>query len=84
MFKFLSDWMKIENLGIASSKKAMSKNDKRALDILENTTKLVNGHYEVGLLWKENADLPNNRWLAEKQLHQLNNKFSNNPELKQK
>ena len=62
----------------------MSKNDKRALDILENTTKLVNVHYEVGLLWKENADLPNNIWLAEKQLHQLNNKLSNNPELKQK
>ena len=84
MFKLVSDWMKIENLGIASSKKAMSKSDKRALDNLENTTKLVNGHYEVGLLWKENADLPNNRWLAEKQLHQLNNKLSNNSELKQK
>ena len=26
----------------------------------------------------------NNRWLAEKQLHQLNDKLSNNPELKQK
>ena len=50
MFKLISDWMKIENLGIASSKKAMSKSDKRALDILESTTKLVNGHYEVGLL----------------------------------
>ena len=84
MFKLFSDWKKIENLGIASSKRAMSKNDKRALDTLENTTKLVNGHYEVGLLWKENADLPNNRWLAEKQLHQLNNKLSNNPELKKK
>ena len=84
MFNLVSDWMKIENLGIASSKKAMSKNNKRALDNLENTTKLVNGHYEVGLLWKENADLPNNRCLAEKQLHQLNNKLSNNPELKQK
>ena len=73
-----------EPLIAMSSKKAMSKNDKRALDILENTTKLVHGHYEVGLLWKENANLPNNRWLAEKQLHQLNNKISNNPELKQK
>ena len=62
----------------------MSKNDKRSLGILDNTTKLVIGLYEVGLLWKENADLPNNRWLAEKQLHQLNNKLSNNPELKQK
>ena len=62
----------------------MSKNDKRALDIIESTTKLANGHYEVGLLWKENADLSNNRWLAEKQLYQLNKKLSNNPESKQK
>ena len=75
MFRLVSDWMKIENLGIASSKKAMSKNDKRAPDILESTTKLVNGHYEVGFLWKENADLPNNRWLAEEQLYQLNKNF---------
>ena len=83
MFKLVSDWMKIENLGIASSKKAMSKNDKRALDILENITKPVNGHHEVRLLWNENADLPNDRWLAEKHFHQLNNKLSNHPELKQ-
>ena len=84
MFKLVFDWMKIENLGIKSSNKAMSKNDKRAPDILESTTKLVNGHNEVDLLWKENADLPNNIWLAEKQLYQLNKKFSKNPELEQK
>ena len=80
MFKLVSDWMKVENLGIASSKKTLSKNDKKALEILENTTKLVNDHYEVVLLWKENADLPNNRWIAEQQLHQLDNNFPNNPE----
>ena len=66
MFKMVSDWMKIENLGIASHKKAMAKNDKRTLEILENTTQIIDGHYQVGLLWKENAKLPNNRWLAEK------------------
>ena len=75
--------MKIENLGIASTKKAMSKNDKRALDILDNTTQLIDGHYQVGVLWKENAKLPNNRWLAEKQLYQLNDKISKNAQLKQ-
>ena len=31
MFKMVSDWMKIENLVIASPKKGMSKKDKRAL-----------------------------------------------------
>ena len=83
MFQKVSGWMKIENLGIASPKKAMSKNDKRALEILENTTQLIDGHYQFVLLWKENAKLSNNRWLAEKQLDQLNDKESKNPQLKQ-
>ena len=61
LFKLVSDWMKIENLGIASSKRKMCTNDKRALDIIENTTKLVNVHYEVRLLWKENADQPDEK-----------------------
>ena len=38
-------------------------------------------HYEVGLLWKENAKLPNNRWLAEKQLKNLKAKLSTKPVL---
>ena len=76
MFQMVPDWMKIENLGMASPKKAMSKNDKRALEILENKTQLIDGHYQVGLLWKKNSKLPNNRWLAEKQLDQLNDKVS--------
>ena len=63
--------MKIENYGIASMKKALSKNDEKALEILQSTTRVKDGHYKVGLLWKENAKLPNNRWLAEKQLKQL-------------
>ena len=33
MFKLVSDWMKIENLGVASSKKTMSKNVKIVFDI---------------------------------------------------
>ena len=82
MFKMVSDWMKMKNLGTASPKKAKSKNDKRALEILDNTTQLIDGHYQVGLLFKENAKLPNPRWLAEKQLYQLNNKLSRNTQLK--
>ena len=50
---------------------------------LDDTTQLIVGHYQVGLLCKENAKLPNNRWLAEKQIHQLINKLSKNTQLKQ-
>ena len=66
----------IEIYGIASKKKALSKNDGKALEILQSTTRFKDGHYQVGLLWKENAKLPNNRWLAEKQLKQLKAKLS--------
>ena len=46
---------------------ADSVEDREALKSLKRTTSLVNGKYEVGLLWKnENPHLPNNRALAEK------------------
>ena len=76
--------MKMESLGIASSRKALSEIDKRAIEILESTTKIVDGHYQIGLLWKQGAFLPNNRWLALKQLEQLDQKLSKNPLLKEK
>ena len=76
-------WMKVEKLGIATPQKALSYNDKRAIETLESTTKIVNGHYQIGLLWKQGAFLPNNRWLAMKQLDQLDQKFSKNPLLKE-
>ena len=75
--------MEIENLGTASPKKAMSKNEKRVLEILDNTTQLIDGYYQVGLLWKENAKLPNIRWLVEKQFYQLNDNLSKNAQLNQ-
>ena len=84
LFKLVQDWMKVENLGIASPRKALSKNDKTAIQILESTTKIVDCHYQIGLLWKQGAFLPNNRWLALKQLDKLYQKHSKNPLLKEK
>ena len=66
----------MENLGIALPRKALSENDKRAIEVLESTTKIVDGHYQIGLLWKQGEFLPNNRWLALKQLDQLDQKLS--------
>ena len=31
---------------------SMSQNDQRALNIMEGTDKLSNGHYEISLPWK--------------------------------
>ena len=74
----------MENLVIASPRKALSEIDKRAIEILESTTKIVDGHYQIGLLWKQDAFLPNKRWLALKQLDQLDQKLSKNQLLKKK
>ncbi|KAK6168071.1 hypothetical protein SNE40_021970 [Patella caerulea] len=55
---------KMEDSGINKSNvsdKSLSIEDKRAIDIMEKTTVLSGGHYETGLLWKNNnGKLPNN------------------------
>ena len=59
---------------------ANSVEDKRALEILEGTTRLKNERYKVGLLWRNNDTcLPNNRSLAEKRLKQLKKRFERDP-----
>ena len=60
---------------------AYSIGDKMALEILKSSTKLRQGRYEVGLLWRTNSSqLPNNRSLAEKRLKQLKKRFERDPE----
>ena len=55
--------------------------DREALESVERTTSVVNGKYEVSLLWKnENPRLPNNLALAERSLQKLKKKFQRKPE----
>lgn len=52
----------------------------RALEILENTSKYVDGVWEVGLLWRsEDTDLPNSRQTALRRLKLLENKLDRDP-----
>lgn len=69
---------KIEDYGASKSDdKPLSIEDKRALKILEDTTRVVDGHYEVGLLWKEDQpQLPNNRTLAERRVDLLRRRLT--------
>ena len=63
---------KIEDNTISGATKELSIEDKRALQIIEETTRFVDGHYEVGLPWKDvEPKLPNNRIMAEKRLEML-------------
>lgn len=59
---------KIEDYGTTKpGGKPLSVEDKRALQIKKDTTTYVDGHYEIGVLWKcDNPQLPNHCSLADK------------------
>ena len=63
----------------------MSVEDQKAMEIIENTISKVDGHYQIGLLWKhEHPHLPCNRAAAEARLHHLKRRFSRHPDLEAK
>ena len=65
LFRHVAEWMKINADGISMDHRSLSADDMDALDSLEFSIKrLSNRHYEVGMLWKRDRHLPNNRWLA--------------------
>ena len=63
-----------------NSKASMSLNDRRALDIMEETLQLKNGHYEIALPWKTYPpNLVNNRSVAERRLSLLKKRLKREP-----
>ena len=77
----IEKFWKIDGYGSTRNKDSVglenvSREDLRAEEILEKTTRMREGHCETGLLWKrENIELPKNRKLAEKRLMSLKRKF---------
>ncbi|XP_077967709.1 uncharacterized protein LOC120346600 [Styela clava] len=70
------------NDNACESASSLSVEDKRALSITEKTIRKVNGHYEVGLPWKnKELKLPYNLAMVEKQLMYQKRKFIRDPEL---
>ena len=52
---------------VVSSSVSPSIKDKRALEMMEQSLKVVNGHFQVGLPWRTNPPyLPNNRLMVER------------------
>ncbi len=67
---------------ISNPKPGMSVEDKRALQIMEDTVELVEGHYQVGLPWRHQPPrLKNNRQMAQKRLECLKRKLQRDPQL---
>ncbi len=63
----------------------MSKEDFRALSLIEDSARLNDGHYEIALPWKESPpSLPYNRPLAEHRLNLLKKRLQRNPDLLKK
>ena len=61
--------------------------DRRALAVMEQTTKRLDGEgaYVSVLLWREeDSSLPNNYDMAVRRLESLEKKFKNNPEIKER
>jgi hypothetical protein len=58
----------------------MSQNDKKALKIMEDSIKLVDGHYVIALPWKNYPpQLQNNQSLAEQRLNSLKRRLQREP-----
>ena len=60
----------------------MSNEDKQALKVFEESVTKNNGHYVIGLPWRDaNIDLPDNRRMAEKRLSSLKRRLLQDPDL---
>ena len=54
----------------------MSVEDQEALKRMENSLRIVDGHYEIGMLWKSATPwLPSNKQMAEARLQSLKRKL---------
>ena len=62
----------------------LTKEEKRAMNILQNKTKLVNNRFEVGMLWKsDDVKLVNNRPLAVTRLLSTEKRLEKVPEIRE-
>ncbi|KXJ08305.1 putative RNA-directed DNA polymerase from transposon BS [Exaiptasia diaphana] len=79
----LQHFWRIESYGVdVLTTKPMSIEDKRAMNIVEETLHKDGNHYKMGLLWKEpKPQLPYNRPLAEARINHLKHRLQNNPQL---
>ncbi|XP_062538068.1 uncharacterized protein LOC134206382 [Armigeres subalbatus] len=79
----VKDYFALESIGVKSlGKPLLSKDDERAVKLLESYTKPKNNRYETRLLWKyEDVKLPQSKPMATKRLLCLEKKLEKNPEL---
>ncbi|XP_055542827.1 uncharacterized protein LOC129728415 [Wyeomyia smithii] len=76
-------YFSLDSLGVARfTKPLLSKDDDRAVRLLESSTQVKGRRYETGLLWRyDNAQLPDSRPMAMKRLVCLEKRMQREPEL---
>ncbi|XP_058817368.1 uncharacterized protein LOC131680673 [Topomyia yanbarensis] len=79
----VKEYFALDSMGIISPRKILqSKEDERAIRLLEQCTTLKNGRHESGLLWKYNdVRLPNSRSMALTRTKCLEKRMEREPEL---
>jgi hypothetical protein len=81
LHEMVKRYFTIESLGVKAVENRRSKEDIRALQIMEETTRRVGESRETGLLWKEDdVNLPNSKPIAERRLHLMERKMDKDPD----
>jgi hypothetical protein len=81
LHEMVKRYFTIESLGVKTVENRRSKEDIRALKIMEKTTRRVGERWETGLLWKEDdIKLPNSRPIAERRLNLMERKMDKDPD----
>ena len=79
----VNEWWSTEAFGTRYCEETKrSKEDERALTLLDRNTKLIDGRYQTGLLWREaNPMFPDNKAQAIKRLQATERKLEKQPEV---
>ena len=83
----INQFLALDNAGTTrSDKKEMSVEDRRAFKLMEDSICMVDGHYQVSMLWMNDNpwSLPYNRPMAEVRLLPLKRKLQKNKDLQRK
>ena len=82
LYDLIASFWRMDTYG-TSLKVAMSHDEKHALQTVKATIRYVDGRYEVGLLWKQKAELPNKFKSAILQFKRMQKRLNSQPDGKQ-
>lgn len=83
LHEMVRQYFALESIGICH-KTRENKEEQRALSLLNDTAKMVNGQWEVGLPWRTEEKLDSSLPNAEKRFRSIENKLRNNKEYAQR